>query len=136
MDPRKKEQLAAEGWVETTVQEFLSGDTAEQLELFQSLVKVEYQGQTIGERFEEFHQANPHVYREIVRRSLRLRRRGVKRFGMKAIFEVMRYDYALQTQGDEYKLNNNYTAHYARLVMAEVPELEGLFELREQVSKK
>jgi len=34
-------------------------------------------------------------------------------------------------RGDEYKLCNDYTAHYARLMMAREPDLEGVFRLRE-----
>ena len=30
-----------------------------------------------------------------------------------------------------FKLNNNFTAHYARLLMAQEPDLEGFFETRE-----
>lgn len=37
----------------------------------------------------------------------------------------------LQTSGDKYKLNNNYTRHYSRLLMSREPELEGFFEVRE-----
>lgn len=32
--------------------------------------------------------------------------------------------------GDEYKLNNDYRAFYARLLMANEPELAGFFETR------
>ena len=48
---------------------------------------------------------------------------------MKQIFEVIRWEYDLKTTGD-FKLNNNYTAWYARLVMERNPSLDGFFQLR------
>ena len=86
---------------------------------------------SIQERFEAFHRANPHVYDRIVKLAIELKRRGRKHFGMKALFEFLRFTYALQTSGDEFKLNNIYTSRYARLVMDSVPELNGFFETRE-----
>jgi hypothetical protein len=87
-------------------------------------------GRTIEEMFWSFHHENPHVYDELVRLARRARRRGVARVGMKMLFEVLRWDFALRTGGDEFKLNNNYTSYYARLVMVNEPDLEGVFETR------
>lgn len=85
---------------------------------------------TPQERFEAFHEANPHVYRALRLLALRLRRSGRRHYGMKGLFEVLRFDRALRTDGDEFKLNNNYTAAYARKLMADEPELDGFFETR------
>ena len=38
---------------------------------------------------------------------------------------------SVQTTGDDFKINNDFTAHYARLLMREHPALEGFFETRE-----
>jgi hypothetical protein len=82
-------------------------------------------------QFEAFHRLNPHVYEAIVEIALDLKKgRGFWKGGMKMIFERLRWLYAIQTRGEEYKLNNNYTAFYARVVMATVPELDGFFETR------
>lgn len=67
---------------------------------------------TLPERFAAFHAANPHVYTALRRLALQMRRAGVRRCGMKMLFEVLRWQYKLQTQGDEYRLNNVYTAFY------------------------
>jgi hypothetical protein len=83
-------------------------------------------------RFEWFPQNNPHVYRNLRALALGMKRqRGKKRVGIKMLYEVLRYQYDIQTTGQEFKLNNNYTAYYARLLMAQEPELAGLFEVRE-----
>ena len=87
-----------------------------------------------AERFAAFHQANPHVFDNLARLSLDLRARGASRIGIGMLFEVLRWQYALRTSGDDYRLNNNHRAFYARKLMADVPDLAGLFEVREQRS--
>ncbi len=85
------------------------------------------------ERAAAFHAENPHVFEALRRRALRAKRRGYKP-GIKCLFELLRWSHGMSTQGDEFKLNNNYTAYYARLLMEREPELRGFFELREVVA--
>ena len=80
--------------------------------------------------FAAFHACNPHVYDELVALARRLRARGIDRYGIAGLFEVLRYDYTLRTGGEPFKLNNSYRAYYARMIMANESELAGLFELR------
>ena len=89
-------------------------------------------GMKLPERFEAFAKANPHVQTVIVSIARELKRLGFDRCSMKLIFEQMRWRYALQTRGDSYKLNNSFTAFYARRVMAEAPDLAGFFATRER----
>lgn len=86
--------------------------------------------QTIAERFAEFHDANPSVYAAIRGLALQAKRNGFRKWSTKAAFEVLRWQYAIQTKTDDYKLNNNFTAPYARLLMASEPQLAGFFETR------
>jgi hypothetical protein len=90
-------------------------------------------GQTISQRFEVFHECNPQVYQALRQMALGMRKRGRKHYGMKGLFEKLRFDHAMQTVGDEsFKLNNNYTALYARLLMESEPQLAGFFETRQR----
>lgn len=89
---------------------------------------------TLAEQFRAFHEANPEVYEELRDLALGLRRRGRTRYGIASLFEVLRWQRALKTQGDVFKLNNNYRAFYARLLMEREPDLAGFFETREQTS--
>lgn len=82
--------------------------------------------------FREFHRQNPHVYRILRQMALDYRRAGNDRCGMKMLWEVLRYTSSVQTSGEPYKLNNNYTALYARLLMDQERELRGFFETRER----
>jgi hypothetical protein len=87
------------------------------------------QERTIDEAFARFHEDNPHVYDELRMLALRARRRGATKIGIGMLFEVLRWRQTLRTDGDAYKLNNNYRSRYARMLMAE-PELAGCFETR------
>jgi len=90
---------------------------------------------TIEERFDEFHRMNPHVYEAIVAMVLYDLRAGVHHGSMKFIFERLRHQYRIQTHGrEEYRLNNVFTALYARKVMAEYPEAAGFFETRNRTA--
>lgn len=82
------------------------------------------------EAFRRFLEHNPHVYGYVVALARDLKMRGFRRAGMRAIFERLRWMYAIETRGEEYKLNNSWTPFMARLVMAQEKDLEGFFELR------
>ncbi len=86
---------------------------------------------TIQERFEEFHRLNPHVYRILCRLARNMRRAGHSHYGMKTLWETMRYHSSAATLGEGYRLNNNFTSRHARLIMDQEPDLAGFFEVRE-----
>lgn len=96
---------------------------------------VSHGRQSIKDRFDRFHNQNPHVYGLIVELSSRMKKSGVKKFGMKGVFEYLRWQYTMQTQGDQFKLNNVFTALYARKIMDEFPELRGFFETRKRLTE-
>lgn len=93
-------------------------------------------GQSLEEQFKAFHEANPHVYSALRSLALDMRRRGNRRIGMKMLFEVLRWHYWMTTddQNSDFKLNNNYTAYYARELMANESALVDAFEVRERRS--
>ncbi len=83
---------------------------------------------SIQEKFEAFHRNNPWVYQALRELTADLVQRGVRKIGMKMLFEVLRWQVARTTTDTDFKLNNIYTSRYARLLDAEFP---GVFELRE-----
>jgi hypothetical protein len=89
----------------------------------------------LRQRFWAFHEKNPHVYRLLREMALDLKRRGVKRSGIKMLYEKLRYDYTVQTTGEPYKLSNSFHAFYARLILATTPELGDFFQLKKQPSQ-
>lgn len=86
----------------------------------------------LRDAFEEFHALNPEIYEELVRQARALKAVGRERYGVKSLFEVIRWHRALTTSGDDLKLNNNHAPFYARLIMARERDLEGFFEIRAQ----
>ncbi|MCG7592438.1 hypothetical protein [Mycobacterium sp. PSTR-4-N] len=86
---------------------------------------------TIADAFEQFHRDNPKVYIVLIRLAREwITRTGRHKVGISALFERTRWEIAITTNDPEFKLNNNYRAYYARLMMAEHPDLADLFQLR------
>lgn len=86
-------------------------------------------------RFAEFHATNPHVYDQLRRLARRGTGSGAKRLGIAQLFEVLRWRTMLATRDpDGFKLNNDFRAPYARLLMEREPDLAGVFELRRSVA--
>lgn len=84
------------------------------------------------ERFELFHKLNPRVYKELVMMARQLRRNGVKKAGIKMLWEVLRWDFYLTTNdpNSKFKMNNNFHSRYARLIMEKEKRLNGFFRTR------
>ncbi len=88
--------------------------------------------ETIDERFYRFHLRNPQVYKELLRLARQAKRRGLKRIGIRMIWEVMRWNLSLSTDSDEeFRLNDHFTSRYVRLIILRNPSLRDMFELRE-----
>ncbi len=86
---------------------------------------------SIQERFEAYDAAHPEVYAELVAAATRLRQKGRQRFGVRTIWERMRWTLEVEKDGGEqYTFNDHYTSRYVRTLLAEHPEFEGMFELR------
>lgn len=88
-------------------------------------------GGTIQQRFERFHRLNPWVYDALVFYARDFLSGGRSRVGMKMLFERVRWERNRRTTGETFKLSNDFHARYARLVMAQEPDLAGKFETRE-----
>jgi hypothetical protein len=82
------------------------------------------------EAFLDFHAENPIVYTLLVQYARQAKSAGVKKLGIALLFERLRWYSMVETTGDEYKLNNNHRAYYARLIMKNNPDLAGMFEIR------
>lgn len=85
----------------------------------------------LDKKFREFHEENPHMYDRLVKMTKQLHSKGHRKVGMQMLFEVLRWQSMIRTTGDKYKINNDYASRYARKIMAEHPELVGIFETRE-----
>lgn len=92
-----------------------------------------YLNSPAGRKFMAFHEANPAVYRELVKLARELRKRGHKRGGIKMLWEVVRWRRMLETTNEHsgFKLCNNYHSRYARLIMDQEEDLVDFFDTKE-----
>lgn len=87
---------------------------------------------TIRARFLRFHDENPDVYRELVGMARELKTAGHDRFGLRMLWETLRWRRMVRTSDPSgYKLNDHYIAHYARRMMDREEDLAGTFETRQ-----
>ena len=84
---------------------------------------------TIAERFVLFHASNPHVADSLESLAAEWLTWN-RKVGMKALVERLRWESGVRTNGKPYALNNSFTSHYARLLLARRPEWAGRIETR------
>ena len=87
---------------------------------------------TIQEKFEQFDEQNPDVYEELVALARQGKAAGRTRLSVEELYVVLRWQRSLHTVDDHsnFKLNDHYTSRYARLIMENEPDLDGMFETR------
>jgi hypothetical protein len=85
---------------------------------------------TPAERAAAWLERNPAVWELFVRFAGEAKDAGLSRFSADAILHRIRWFVAVQTRGDDFKVNNDWAAYMARKLMAERPEFAGFFELR------
>lgn len=82
------------------------------------------------ERFVAFDAANPDVFTLFRQFADEAKRAGRTRFSADAIIQRIRWFVNVETTGDEFKINDNFSAYYARKLIAEDASFRGFFELR------
>ncbi len=68
-------------------------------------------------KFAAYHADNPEVYHALRRFALEARASGRDRLSINMLFERVRWETMISGKSDTFKLNNNWRAHYARLLM-------------------
>jgi len=85
---------------------------------------------------EEYVTANPHIWRHFVRFARQASRHRAH-YSARAIFHRIRWHLEVEVEGDaEFKINNNFSAVFARWFHRTHPQHAGFFHLRERVSEK
>ena len=86
---------------------------------------------TIRHDFEIYHEQHPEVYAHLVALARQWHRATRKKIGIATLYERLRWEYGITGRDQHgFKLNNNYRAYYARLIMEENPDLAFMFDLR------
>lgn len=79
--------------------------------------------------FQKYDDENPHIYEAFRRFALQAIGYGRKYYGAKSIMERVRWN-TMEEGNDDFKINNNYTAYYARKFENEFPQHKGFFRKR------
>lgn len=88
--------------------------------------------QSVYKQFLAFHAKYPKVYDLYKAFCFQLINKDYTKIGSKMIIERIRWEIATGSKDDAgFKINNNYTAHYARLFAQEYPQYKDYFEFRE-----
>lgn len=80
--------------------------------------------------FEEYHKENPEVWKAFLNTTLNTINRGFENYSAKGIFEIIRWHRGGETKSDGFKVNNNYTADYARMFARLFPKHKDFFRTR------
>lgn len=82
----------------------------------------------LQQKFREYDRANPGIYEAFERFALMVIQKR-RRYGAKAIMERVRW-HTMESGGDDFKINNNYTAYYVRKFEALNPKHKDFFKKR------
>lgn len=80
--------------------------------------------------FEQYDQENPAIWREFVRFAQLTKERGFLHYSAKGIFELIRWHTGVKGS-DGFKVNNNFTADFARKMAQHYPAFQDFFRTRE-----
>jgi hypothetical protein len=102
----------------------------EEIEFDFSPIAPEPDRYSLAERFQRFHDNNPSVYHNLVKLARDCRHNRPDRvIGIQMLFEVLRWNYFMNINSEEeYKFPNEFAAGYARLIMKQEQDLEGIFK--------
>ena len=98
-------------------------------ELSQRLINFNKWDETKG-KFRKFHFANPHIYQTFSIYSWDAAKAGHKVFSHWLIMNRIRWDSLIQTDGEKYKIPNEFIAFYARMFMIRYPQLGAFFKIK------
>lgn len=81
-------------------------------------------------RFLSFHKKNPGIYRLFCDYSFRMKNLGRTRYSAWIVINRVRWEFDLGGNGETFKINNDFIALYARLMISDFPQFEDFFSLR------
>jgi hypothetical protein len=86
---------------------------------------------TIDEKFFRYHADNPQIFKIIKKYTAQVKDVGFQHYSMDAIMHRVRWHVNVKTRSyDGFKINNNFTSRYARLLEKENKDLRGFFNKR------
>lgn len=80
--------------------------------------------------FKKLHTENPLVYQEFSKLTKQIAKTK-KKYSAEAILQVLRWHRDIETNGEPFKISNNFRSMYARLFIHNNPDYNGFFTMHE-----
>lgn len=87
----------------------------------------------INQRFNQYITDNPHIYEAFKNYTFAAIAKQYKCFSAEFIFNVIRWETAISGK-DQYKINNDFKAFFARKFMQDYPQYTGYFITRKSLA--
>jgi hypothetical protein len=84
----------------------------------------------LEQEWRAWHKENPHVYRLFNRFTREAISRGHQRLSAWLIINRVRWETAIVTTGNDFKISNDYIAYYSREFMRLNPQYDGFFVIK------
>lgn len=86
----------------------------------------------VDRKFQEYHKKNPDVYKHFVRITREAKTKGKDHLSIWLVANVVRWYVYMETDdpNSEFKISNDYLSRYARLIMKQEPDLQGIFKTK------
>ena len=84
----------------------------------------------------QWHKRNPHVYELFKRFSMQAINRGHRNLSAWLIVNRIRWETSIETEGDDFKISNDFIAYYSRLFMHDHPQYKGFFRTKALKSER
>ena len=82
-------------------------------------------------KFFKYHKESPHIFNLFVAFSKEIKAKGYKTYSMRTIMHRIRWHVDITTNDpDGFKMNNNYSSRYARMLANEYPDFKDFFKNR------
>ena len=81
-------------------------------------------------QFQQYNKKNPYIYELFKKYAFETISKSFSNFGAHTIIHRIRWYTEVESAGDAFKINNNYSAYYSRLFMEEFPQHNGFFRTR------
>lgn len=81
----------------------------------------------LEKKAEEFHAANPIVYRLVCRYAQDAINAGYSKLSMSLIWERIRWEICIATKDVDFKMPNNHRAYYSRMWLRDHPDYDGKY---------
>lgn len=81
--------------------------------------------------FEQYDNENPQIWQAFIFYTMETIGKGFSNYSSRGVFEIIRWHSGVTGKGI-FKVNNNFSADYAKKFMKEFPQHDGFFRIRQR----